>query len=108
MLVIFGYLAAAAALFAGAALGLMVLVGESADLGKNLGAYTTAGSTARARPMRNGAADLNGSAASTTTGQAAKSDPPAAKQVRPKPPKVHSVRIDKRKKRPTHAARDRR
>lgn len=108
MLAILGYLCAAAALFVGAAFGLMVLVGESGSLGKNLGAYSDAKVVATAKPVRAASAELDVSAASRTTGQAAKSDRPAAKEVWPKPPKNRSAYIDKRKKRTAQVSRERR
>jgi hypothetical protein len=107
MLAIFGYLAAVAALFVGAAFGLMVLLGESAGLGRNLAAYSDAKIAAPAKPARIAATELDASAASRTTGQAAKSDRLAAKKVRPKPPKNRTAHIDKRKKR-TAQVRERR
>src|SRR4029450_5048 len=51
MLPILGYLAAVGALFVGAALGLMVLLGESAGIGKNVAAYADAKAAATAKPM---------------------------------------------------------
>jgi hypothetical protein len=101
MLAIFGYLGAAAALFAGAALGLMVLVGESTGLGMTLGAYSDAKIAAAAKPLRTAAAGLDASAASRTTGQASSERPPE-KQVRPKAPKNRSAHVDKRRKRVAH------
>jgi hypothetical protein len=106
MLAIFAYLGAVAALFAGAAFGLMVLIGESGALGKNLGAYSDARIAATAKPVRTAAAELDASAAARTTGQAARSDRPAAKEVRPKPPKNRSAHIDKRKKRTAQVVRE--
>ena len=66
MLPIFGYLAAVGALFVGAALGLMVLLGESAGIGKNFAAYADAKAAATAKPMRLAGADLDASAAART------------------------------------------
>jgi hypothetical protein len=101
MLAIFGYLGAAVALFAGAALGLLILVGESGALGKSLGAYSDVKIAATAKPARLAAAEFDASAASRKngSGQAAKSDWSATKQVRPKPPKNRAAHSDKRKKR---------
>ncbi len=108
MLAIFTYLGAAAALFVGAAFGLMVLLGEFGALGMSLGAYSDAKIAGTAKPVRTASAELDASAASRTTGQAAKSDWSATKQVRPKAPKNQAAHIDKRKKRTAQVARERR
>jgi hypothetical protein len=105
MLPIFGYLAAVSALFVGAALVLMVLLGESAGIGKNVAAYADTKAAATAKPVRLAGADLDASAAARTTGQSAKSDRPDVKKVQPKPPKNRSAHVDKRRKRAVQAVR---
>jgi hypothetical protein len=105
MLPIFGYLAAVGALFVGAALGLMVLLGESAGIGKNFAAYADAKAAATAKPIRLAGADLDASAAARTTGQAAQSDRPGVRKVLPKPPKNRSALVDKGRKRTVQAVR---
>ena len=105
MLPIFGYLAAVGALFVGAALGLMVLLGESAGIGKNFAAYADAKAAATAKPIRLAGGDLDASAAARTTGQAAQSDRPGVRKVLPKPPKNRSAHVDKRRKRTVLAVR---
>ena len=101
MLALFAYVGAVTALVAGAALGLMVLLGESAEFGKNLGAYSDARTAATARPSRTAAAGLDASATSRTTGQAS-SERAAVKQVRPRAPKTRAAHVDKRRKRVAH------
>jgi hypothetical protein len=97
MLGILGYLGAVAALFVGAIFGLMVLLGESAELGRTLGAYSDpkAGAAAPARALRT---EAEASEASRTTGLAS-ADRPSGPEVRPKAPKSKSVKTSKRKKR---------
>jgi hypothetical protein len=107
MLAIFGYLGAVAALFVAAAMGLMVLLGESAGLGSNLAAYADAKAAAPAKPLGFTTAGLGAGAAPNTTGQAA-TEKSAAKQVRPKPPKNRSAHADERKKRAAQLSRERR
>jgi hypothetical protein len=105
MLALLGYLAAVTALLVGGAFGLMVLLSGSAEIGKNLGAYTDPTVAAPANPRRVLGPNGEASEASRTTGLAT-AERPVAKEVRPKAGKSRKAKIDKRKKRT--AARERR
>jgi hypothetical protein len=103
MLAVLGYLGAVAALCVGAVFGLMVLLSGSAELGKELGAYTDPKTAAPAKPRLS--SDAEASAAASTTGLAT-AERPIGKEVRPKAAKSRKAKTDKRKKRT--AARERR
>jgi hypothetical protein len=107
MLAILAYLGAVAALCMGAVFGLMVLLGGSAEVGKNLAAYSETKTVAGAKPKPAGS-EPDTSAAARTTGLASKDEKVARKDVRPKASKGRAAHLDKRKKRTAHAARERR
>jgi hypothetical protein len=105
ILIVFGYLGAAAALSVAGAIGLMVLVGESASLGKSLASYPDA-KGAVAAPKLTAAVTTPPSSSMTqqTTGLAVKGERPTVRHVHAKVSKTPAAAADKRKKRTAQAA----
>jgi hypothetical protein len=108
MFALLAYLGAVAALCVGAIFGLMVLLGGSAEVGKNLAAYSEAKTAAGAKPAKTVGAEPDASAAARTTGLAPKSEKAARKEVRAKASKGRAADRDKRKKQTAQIGRERR
>jgi hypothetical protein len=107
MLGILAYLGAVIGLFAAAAFGLMVVLSESAGVGRNLSSSAEANRAAlQAKPARAIAAGPDASAAARTTGSAPKAERPI-KDARAKATKNRSAKTDKRKKQASQARRER-
>jgi hypothetical protein len=104
MLGILAYLGAVVALFVGAIFGLMVLLGESAEVGRNLASYSDTSRTAMPARTARASAEPDASAVSRTTGLA----PKAERGPRAKGKKSRSAKADKRKKRSAQMTRERR
>jgi hypothetical protein len=108
MLAILAYLGAVAALFVGAAFGLMVIVNQSAEVGRSLSSAPDANRTvAQSRPGRIISSEAEANTVSRTTGSAPKAER-TAKDTRAKATKSRSAKTDKGKKRSAQATHERR